>query len=77
MSEYIPRLKQHYSTEIKKSLKEKFEYKNDMMIPHLTKIVLNMGVGETVGDSKKIKSAQNDLMLIAGQKPIITKAKNQ
>ena len=75
MSEYIPRLKQHYSTEIKKSLKEKFAYKNDMMIPHLTKIVLNMGVGETVGDSKKIKSAQNDLMLIAGQKPIITKAK--
>ena len=46
-----------------------------MMIPQLTKIVLNMGVGETVGDSKKIKSAQNDLMLIAGQKPIITKAK--
>ena len=75
MSEYIPRLKQYYSTEIKKSLKEKFAYKNDMMIPQLTKIVLNMGVGETVGDSKKIKSAQNDLMLIAGQKPIITKAK--
>ena len=75
MSEYIPRLKKHYSTEIKKSLKEKFAYKNDMMIPQLSKIVLNMGVGETVGDSKKIKSAQNDLMLIAGQKPIITKAK--
>ena len=75
MSEYIPRLKQNYSTEIKTSLKEKFSYKNDMMIPQLTKIVLNMGVGETVGDSKKIKSAQNDLMLIAGQKPIITKAK--
>ena len=75
MSEYIPRLKQYYSAEIKKRLKEKFGYKNDMMIPKLTKIVLNMGVGETVGDSKKINSAHNDLMLIAGQKPLITKAK--
>ena len=46
-----------------------------MMIPKITKVVLNMGVGETVGDSKKINSAQNDLMLIAGQKPLITKAK--
>ncbi len=75
MAEYIPRLKQYYSMEIKKSLKERFGYKNDMMIPKLTKIVLNMGVGETVGDSKKINSALNDLMLIAGQKPLITKAK--
>jgi large subunit ribosomal protein L5 len=46
-----------------------------MMVPKLSKIVLNMGVGETVGDSKKINSAQNDLMLISGQKPLITKAK--
>ena len=45
------------------------------MVPKLSKIVLNMGVGETVGDSKKINSAQNDLMLISGQKPLITKAK--
>ena len=75
MAEYIPRLKRHYFEKIKTSLTEKFEYKNEMMVPKLSKIVLNMGVGETVGDSKKINSAQNDLMLISGQKPLITKAK--
>jgi large subunit ribosomal protein L5 len=75
MAEYIPRLKKHYFEKIKPSLTEKFEYKNEMMVPKLSKIVLNMGVGETVGDSKKINSAQNDLMLISGQKPLITKAK--
>ena len=75
MAEYIPRLKKHYFEKIKTSLTEKFEYRNEMMIPKLSKIVLNMGVGETVGDSKKINSAQNDLMLISGQKPLITKAK--
>ena len=75
MVEYIPRLKKHYFEKIKTSLTEKFEYKNEMMVPKLSKIVLNMGVGETVGDSKKINSAQNDLMLISGQKPLITKAK--
>ena len=75
MAEYIPRLRKHYFEKIKASLTEKFEYKNEMMVPKLSKIVLNMGVGETVGDSKKINSAQNDLMLISGQKPLITKAK--
>ena len=75
MAEYIPRLKKHYFEKIKTSLTEKFGYKNEMMVPKLSKIVLNMGVGETVGDSKKINSAQNDLMLISGQKPLITKAK--
>ena len=75
MAEYIPRLKKHYVEEVRTSLVEKFGYKNEMMIPRITKVVLNMGVGETVGDSKKINSAQNDLMLIAGQKPLITKAK--
>jgi len=75
MAEYIPRLKRHYFEKIKTSLTEKFEYRNEMMVPKLSKIVLNMGVGETVGDSKKINSAQNDLMLISGQKPLITKAK--
>tara|TARA_A100001011_G_scaffold261134_1_gene269620 strand:- start:239 stop:790 length:552 start_codon:yes stop_codon:yes gene_type:complete len=75
MAEYIPRLKKHYFEKIKTSLTEKFEYRNEMMVPKLSKIVLNMGVGETVGDSKKINSAQNDLMLISGQKPLITKAK--
>ena len=75
MSSYKPKLKEKYLKNIRTGLKEKFSYKNDMMIPKLQKIVLNMGVGEAVGDSKKIKSAHKDLTIIAGQLPIITKAK--
>ena len=75
MVDYIPRLKLKYFKEIRGVLKEKFGYKNEMMIPKLQKIVLNMGVGEAVGDSKKIKSAHADLKIIAGQLPLITKAK--
>ena len=75
MVDYVPRLKTKYSDEIRGVLKEKFAYKNEMMIPKLQKIVLNMGVGEAVGDSKKIKSAHADLKIIAGQLPLITKAK--
>ncbi|QIE57589.1 50S ribosomal protein L5 [Pikeienuella piscinae] len=73
---YTPRLKALFAETIRPALKEEFGYKNDMMIPRLEKIVLNMGVGEAVADSKKIKSAHDDMMLIAGQKPVITKAKN-
>lgn len=73
---YTPRLKALYAEKIRAALKEEFGYKNDMMIPRLEKIVLNMGVGEAVADSKKIRSAHDDLMMIAGQKPVITKAKN-
>jgi large subunit ribosomal protein L5 len=73
---YTPRLRTHYRETVKPALKEEFGYKNDMMIPRLDKIVLNMGVGEAVADSKKIKSAHDDLMKIAGQKPVITKARN-
>jgi len=72
---YTPRLKTFYQDTIRAALKEEFSYKNDMMIPRLDKIVLNMGVGEAVADSKKIKAAHDDLMKIAGQKPVITKAK--
>ena len=72
---YTPRLKAAYADGIKAAMKEEFGYKNDMMIPRLDKIVLNMGVGEAVADSKKIKAAHDDLMAIAGQKPVITKAK--
>lgn len=72
---YTPRLKTLYRDTIRAALKEEFSYKNDMMIPRLDKIVLNMGVGEAVADSKKIKAAHDDLMKIAGQKPVITKAK--
>ena len=75
MVDYIPRLKLKYFKEIRGVLKEKFAYKNEMMIPKIQKIVLNMGVGEAVGDSKKIKSAHADLKIIAGQLPLITKAK--
>ncbi len=74
-TDYQPRLKTHYRDVARAALKEEFGYKNDMMIPRLDKIVLNMGVGEAVSDSKKIKSAFDDLMAIAGQKPVITKAK--
>lgn len=72
---YTPRLKALYAETIRPAMKEEFGYSNDMMIPRLDKIVLNMGVGEAVADSKKIKAAHDDLMAIAGQKPVITKAK--
>ena len=73
---YTPRLKALYSAEIKSSMKEEFGYKNDMMIPRLGKVVLNMGVGEATKDTKKVKHAQEALTLIAGQKAVVTKAKN-
>ena len=73
---YIPRLKRTYDETIRKALIEQFGYKNAMEVPTLDKIVLNMGVGETVADGKKINSAVGDLTLIAGQKPVITKARN-
>lgn len=73
---YVPRLKQAYKDRIRAALKEEFGYKNDMMIPRLEKIVLNIGAGsEAVRDSKKVKSAQEDLSTIAGQKAVVTHAK--
>jgi large subunit ribosomal protein L5 len=72
---YTPRLKSDYRDRIRAAMKEEFGYKNVMMIPRLEKIVLNMGIGEAVKDSKKIKSAEADLTAIAGQKAVITKAK--
>ena len=73
---YTPRLKSLYDETIREAMQEEFKYKNSMQIPRLDKIVLNMGVGEAVADSKKIKAAHDDLMMIAGQKPVITKARN-
>ncbi len=73
---YTPRLRTVYRDQIRAAMKEEFGYKNAMMIPKLDKIVLNMGIGEAVKDSKKIKSAQADLTAIAGQKAVITKARN-
>ncbi|MCV6596521.1 MAG: 50S ribosomal protein L5 [Mangrovicoccus sp.] len=72
---YTPRLKSLYRETIRAALKEEFSYKNEMMIPRLDKIVLNMGVGEAVNDTKKVKSAQEDLTAIAGQKALVTRAK--
>ncbi|MCC5989442.1 MAG: 50S ribosomal protein L5 [Pararhodobacter sp.] len=73
---YTPRLKALYRERIRAAMKEEFGYGNDMQIPKLEKIVLNMGIGEAVKDTKKVKSAQEDLTAIAGQKAVITKAKN-
>jgi large subunit ribosomal protein L5 len=74
---YTPRLKTLYKDKIRAALKEEFGYANDMMIPRLDKIVLNIGCGaEAVRDSKKAKSAQEDLSTIAGQKAVTTIAKN-
>ena len=72
---YQPRLKALYRDEIRGKLKEQFSYESEMRIPKLEKIVLNMGVGEAVADSKKVKSALEDLTQIAGQKPQPTRAK--
>ncbi len=72
---YVPRAKKRYHDVVRKELIEKFAYKNAMQVPKLDKIVINMGVGETTADTKKIQSAVRDLALIAGQKPVVTKAR--
>ncbi|NHO33258.1 50S ribosomal protein L5 [Acetobacter fallax] len=70
-----PRLKHLYRAELAGKLREQFGYKNVMQVPRLEKIVLNMGVGEAAGDQKKLDAALNDMMLIAGQRPVKTVAK--
>ena len=72
---YVPRLRTQYDETIKPALIKEFGYKNVMQAPKLDKIVLNMGVGEAVNDTKKVKSAAADLEKIAGQKPVITHAR--
>ena len=72
---YMPRLRTHYDDVVRAGLVESFGYKNVMEVPKLDKVVLNMGVGEAVADSKKVKAALADLEQIAGQKPIITHAR--
>jgi large subunit ribosomal protein L5 len=72
---YEPRLKTKYREQIRTKLQDQFNYSNPMMIPKLDKVVINMGVGEAVADSKKIKSALAELERIAGQKPVATKAR--
>jgi len=72
---YKPRMKAIYEDRIIKAMTEKFGYKNVMEIPRLDKIVLNMGVGEATQDKKKVEQAAGEMELIAGQKPVVTKAK--
>ncbi len=71
----IPRLKTHYETVLLPDLTAQFNYANRMQVPRLEKIVVNMGVGEAIADSKVINAAANELAAITGQKPIIIKAK--
>jgi large subunit ribosomal protein L5 len=73
--DYKPRLKSHYEKVVREQLSKKFGYKNPMQIPRIEKIVLNMGVGEATADRKKVDNAAADLAMIAGQKPVQTKAR--
>jgi large subunit ribosomal protein L5 len=72
---YSPRLKVAYYQDVRAKMIEEFGYKNSMEVPKITKIVLNMGVGDAVNDTKKVTLAAADLALIAGQKPVITRAR--
>jgi large subunit ribosomal protein L5 len=69
------RLQEHYQNVVRPALMKEFGYKNPMEVPKLDKIVVNMGVGEAVQDSKKVDAAAKDLTAITGQKPVITRAK--
>ena len=69
------RLQEHYQQVVRPALQEEYGYANSMQVPRLEKVVLNMGVGEAVGDSKKIDAAARDMALIAGQKPIVIRAR--
>ncbi len=71
----MPRLKHHYQSVVRAKLLEEFGYKNVMEVPFLEKVVLNMGVGAATQDKKKIEAAANDLTLIAGQKAVVTNAR--
>jgi large subunit ribosomal protein L5 len=74
-SNYVPRLRTHFETVVREQLSKEFGYTNRMQVPKITKVVLNMGIGEGVADRKKVDSAAADLTLIAGQKAVITKSR--
>jgi large subunit ribosomal protein L5 len=71
----LPRMQQRYRDEVKAALRTEFGYKNEMQVPRLEKIVINMGVGEATGDQKKLDAAVAELAVIAGQRPVKTVAK--
>ncbi|ALD64522.1 50S ribosomal protein L5 [Glutamicibacter soli] len=70
-----PRLRAKYAADIRPALQEQFNYANPMQVPNLTKVVVNMGVGEAAKDSKLIEGAVRDLTAITGQKPVVTRAR--
>jgi len=72
---YIPRLKTMYTDVIRENMQKHFSYDNVMKMPKLDKVVINMGIGDAVNDRKAVEAAYEELTLIAGQKPLITKAK--
>jgi large subunit ribosomal protein L5 len=71
----VARFREHYNAQVRAALMSEFGYKNPMEVPRLEKIVINMGVGEAVQDGKKIEAAVKDLTAIAGQRPVVTRAK--
>jgi len=73
--DYLPRLRKHYDEVVRPAMIAEFGYKNALEVPTIEKIVLNMGVGDAVNDTKKVTTAAADLALIAGQKPVITRAR--
>lgn len=74
-ADYKPRMKLHYDKVVTGELTKKYGYKNHMQVPRIEKIVLNMGIGEAVSDRKKVENAAGDLALIAGQRPVVTRAR--
>jgi large subunit ribosomal protein L5 len=74
-SDYVARMKTHFEQVVREQLTKQFNYNNRMQVPKITKIVLNMGIGEGVADRKKVDNAANDLSMIAGQKSVITKSR--
>jgi large subunit ribosomal protein L5 len=73
---YTPRMKSHYEDVVRAAMIEQFGYTNPMQVPTIEKIVINMGVGEATADTKKVQTAAGDLALIAGQRPVVTRARN-
>jgi large subunit ribosomal protein L5 len=74
-SDYVARMKTHFEQVVREQLTKQFSYTNRMQVPHITKIVLNMGIGEGVADRKKVDNAASDLSMIAGQKAVITRSR--
>ncbi len=72
---YLPKLRTYYDTVVRQAMVEQFGYANPMQVPAIEKIVINMGVGEATADTKKVTTAAADLALIAGQKPVLTRAR--